>query len=117
MARRSESSSSSSSRSSATPPPQVLEKKKKHGKSDAKKQAPTDGSGKNEGVDPNWAYSPPPGATLIAEDPDLDAGEFDWDRIQENDDLELWLIRIPASVSLLWLDSSLLVSRLTYPNT
>jgi hypothetical protein len=45
--------------------------------------------------------SPPPlaGSTLLEED--VDAGEFDWDKINDDEDLELCLIRVPDSVSLL----------------
>lgn len=52
--------------------------------------------GKNEGVNPEWAYKVPSGATL------LDAGEeteeFDWDSL-ENEDIELWIMRVPEDVS------------------
>ncbi|KAF8881287.1 hypothetical protein CPB84DRAFT_1851624 [Gymnopilus junonius] len=107
MSARSE-SPGSSSRSSATPPPQLIEKKKKkksESKDKSKKATAPSGSGKNEGVDPNWDYAPPPGATLIEEDKELDAGDFDWDRINDNEDLELWLIRIPDSVKPKYLDN------------
>jgi hypothetical protein len=62
---------------------------------------------KNEGIDLNWAYAPPPGAILIEEDVGADAGEFDWDKINDDDDLELCLIRVPESVSVfVFLDTS-----------
>ncbi|KAH9483606.1 hypothetical protein JR316_0003076 [Psilocybe cubensis] len=89
---RSSPSPSSSSRSSITPPPQTVEKKKKT----SSKSKKTD-HGKNEGVDPNWAYKPPPGAALVKAD-DVNGGEFDWDKINNDEDLELWLIRVPDSV-------------------
>lgn len=53
---------------------------------------------RNEGTDPTWNYAPPPGAVLINDN--VDAGEFDWDTIHDDDDLELWLIRVPESVGL-----------------
>ncbi|KAF5349666.1 hypothetical protein D9756_008960 [Leucocoprinus leucothites] len=53
-------------------------------------------SGKNEGVDLNWAFKPPPGAKLIATNEDN--GEFDWDAVKNNDDIELWAIRVPDNV-------------------
>lgn len=87
------SSENSSSRSSATPPPSIPVPKKNKGKN---AQGARD-QGKNEGIDPNWAFAPPPGSTLLEEH--ADAGEFDWDKINDDDDLELCLIRVPDSVS------------------
>ena len=57
---------------------------------------PTDGKGKNEGPDPNWEYKPPIGVTLLEDT--TDAGEFDWDALANDNDTELWLIRVPESV-------------------
>jgi len=62
-----------------------------------KKKASSAEQAKNEGVDPNWKYAPPSGAVLVS-CKDEDAGEFDWDAINNDDDVELWLIRIPNSV-------------------
>ncbi|KIM49608.1 hypothetical protein M413DRAFT_438785 [Hebeloma cylindrosporum] len=83
--------SSSSSRSS--PEPQIRDNKSnsKKEKSKAKSTA-----ARNEGTDPTWDYAPPPDAVLVNDN--VDAGEFDWDTIHDNDDLELWLIRVPESV-------------------
>ncbi|KAF5318128.1 hypothetical protein D9619_012194 [Psilocybe cf. subviscida] len=86
------SSGSSSRSSSATPPPDILLKKKKPA---AKKSAPD--HGKSEGEDLTWAYAPPADAVLVNDD-GADAGEFDWDAVKENDELELCLIRIPDSI-------------------
>ncbi|KAI6017438.1 hypothetical protein EDC04DRAFT_3144368 [Pisolithus marmoratus] len=58
--------------------------------------------GKNEGDNPHWAYKPPPGAILL--DHTVDPGPFEWDTIRNNDDLELWLIRIPDSIKANHLD-------------
>lgn len=91
------SSASESSASSLSITPSPGQKKNKSGK-DRKGKKKKD-SRKNEGIDRNWAYAPPPGAILIEEDVDADAGEFDWDKINDDDDLELCLIRIPESVS------------------
>jgi len=96
--------SSSSSQSSRTPPPQVLGGKtskssKEKAKSKSKAESLQGRSGRNEGTDPTWNYAPPPGAVLINDD--VDAGEFDWDMINDNDDLELWLIRVPNNVRLI----------------
>ena len=91
------SSEGSSSRLSATPPPSIpVPKKKKSSKNKGKNNS----QGKNEGIDPNWAFTPPPGSTLL-EEQDADAGEFDWDKINDDEDLELCLIRVPDSVSYL----------------
>ncbi|KAI6004917.1 hypothetical protein EDD15DRAFT_1025144 [Pisolithus albus] len=51
---------------------------------------------KNEGDNPHWAYKPPPGAVLV--DHSVDPGPFEWDTVRNNDDLELWLIRVPDSI-------------------
>ncbi|KAG2040279.1 hypothetical protein BDR03DRAFT_915936 [Suillus americanus] len=55
----------------------------------------TDNS-KNEGENPHWAYKPPPGYKLF--DHAFETETFDWDSVQKDDDLEIWLIRIPDSV-------------------
>ncbi|KAH9914455.1 uncharacterized protein B0H18DRAFT_1045048 [Fomitopsis serialis] len=52
--------------------------------------------GKNEGTDPNHAYQSPPGAVPV--DLSVDAGEFDWDAVNEDEDVELWLIRVPQGL-------------------
>ncbi|KAJ6630273.1 hypothetical protein B0H10DRAFT_2207957 [Mycena sp. CBHHK59/15] len=57
----------------------------------AKSKAPA--NGRNEGVDPHWAYRPPRKSVLL--DKSAEMGDFDWDALNGNDDLELWLIRIP----------------------
>jgi hypothetical protein len=62
-----------------------------------KKKASSAEQAKSEGVGPNWKYAPPSGAVLV-NCKDEDAKEFDWDAINNDDDVELWLIRIPDSV-------------------
>jgi len=100
----SRSSSPSSSRSSATPPPQIIPEKKKKkstatsGKDKKKEKASAADGAKNEGENLNWAYTPPAGAVLVGKE-DIEAGDFDWDRINNDENLELWLIRVPESVS------------------
>lgn len=54
------------------------------------------GSGKNEGDNPHWAYKPPPDSELF--DQSLEGETFEWDSIKKDDDLEIWLIRVPDSV-------------------
>ena len=94
----SSSSESSSSRSSATPPPSIpAPKHKKSSKNKGKNNSQAKDQGKNEGIDLNWAFAPPAGYNLLEED--NDAGEFDWDKINDDEDLELCLIRVPDSVS------------------
>ncbi|CAA7260898.1 unnamed protein product [Cyclocybe aegerita] len=88
--------SSSSSRSSATPPPAISPKKTSRDKGKSKATTSAD-HGKNEGVDLNWDYQPPAGAVLL-NDKDEDAGEFDWDAVNNDDDIELWLIRVPEGI-------------------
>ncbi|KAF8955562.1 hypothetical protein BDZ97DRAFT_1856886 [Flammula alnicola] len=100
-------SPSSSSRSSVTPPPQIsIATKKKSSKKDnkGKKKSVAEDPSKNEGVDLNWAYAPPPDAVLINGE-GVDAGEFDWDAVNNDDDLELWLIRVPESVKPKYLEN------------
>ncbi|KIM61112.1 hypothetical protein SCLCIDRAFT_915300 [Scleroderma citrinum Foug A] len=52
--------------------------------------------GKNEGDNPHWAYRPPAGAELL--DHTIESEEFEWNVIRDNDDLEIWLIRVPDSI-------------------
>lgn len=51
---------------------------------------------RNEGTDPTWAFKPPPGRVPVD---DLgDSGDFDWDTVNNDEDLELCLIRVPDAV-------------------
>ncbi|KAG2132840.1 uncharacterized protein EDB93DRAFT_893901 [Suillus bovinus] len=52
---------------------------------------------KNEGENPHWAYKPPPGYKPL--DHAFEAETFDWDSVQKDDDVEIWLIRVPDSVN------------------
>lgn len=53
--------------------------------------------GRNEGVDPNWSYQPPAG--MVAFDTSEVDEEFDWDSIKNDDNKELWIMRVPEGVS------------------
>ncbi|KAK2460684.1 hypothetical protein APHAL10511_007154 [Amanita phalloides] len=60
----------------------------------------------NEGVDPNLPFEIPAGYTLLeASSDDAVQDKFDWDVIQKNSNLELWLIRMPNNLSVKHLDS------------
>ncbi|KDQ59813.1 hypothetical protein JAAARDRAFT_56778 [Jaapia argillacea MUCL 33604] len=59
---------------------------------------------KNEGENPHWAFQPPDGSTLL--DHDVDFGEFDWDEINKDEDLEIWLFRVPEGLKAKYLDSA-----------
>ena len=88
----------SSASSSASPEPQIAKKKSKaKGKAKATSAFQAAGRGKNEGVDPTWAYKPPSDVVLV-NNSITDGGEFDWDTLSRDDDLELWLIRVPDTV-------------------
>ncbi|KAG6817050.1 hypothetical protein H0H87_000462 [Tephrocybe sp. NHM501043] len=91
-------SSSSSSERETTPP---LKKAQEKGKK--KVAAGPSGSGKDEGPDPNWAYKPPAGVTLLQDA--TDAGEFDWNTVAEDDNIELCLIRVPESIKPKYLEN------------
>lgn len=77
-------------------------------KSKDKKKKKDKGNGKaisnefveDSGVDepPSKAYKPPEGTTLLQNY--LDTEDFDYDTLKDNDDLELWAIRVPEAVSL-----------------
>lgn len=57
-----------------------------------------EGHGKNEGADPNWAYQPPDGM-MVLDTSQVDE-DFDWDSLKDDEDKELWIVRIPEGVSL-----------------
>ncbi|KAJ7611728.1 hypothetical protein FB45DRAFT_803788 [Roridomyces roridus] len=84
-----------SSSSSSSPEPEIPPPKKGKGKAKAIEK-PASGKGRNEGDDPHWAYKPPHKSVRL--EASADVGEFDWDELQNNKDLELWLVRIPDSV-------------------
>ncbi|KAJ3553067.1 hypothetical protein NM688_g3821 [Phlebia brevispora] len=72
--------------------------KEKSKKKDKTRQPPVvvTEHGKNEGTDTDWAYKPPEGAVLATyEGQDED---FDWDALRNNQDVELWIVRVPEGV-------------------
>ncbi|KAK0474837.1 DNA-directed RNA polymerase I subunit RPA34.5-domain-containing protein [Armillaria novae-zelandiae] len=95
-------SSSASSPSSSPPPEPVAKKGNKKSKAKGTTQVQVDEHGKNEGTDPDWAYQPPDG-TVLQENPD--SGEFDWDSQNDDDELELWLIRVPEKMKTKYLEN------------
>lgn len=86
----------SSSGSSPEPEPVRAKKSKKKSKV-LKPVASNIEHGKDEGTNPEWDYVPPEGTVLL--DHGVDSGDFDWDAVKDDDDLELWLVRVPDSVS------------------
>lgn len=87
---------------SASPVPEKRTKPKNKSKDKPKKQSESKATvvehGKNEGTNPDWDYVPPEGTILL--DHDVDSGEYDWDAVKNDDDIELWLIRVPDGVSI-----------------
>jgi hypothetical protein len=80
------------------------EKSKDKGKS--KEKAPVhvsasesgqEGHGRNEGIDPDWDYRPPDG--MVALDTSQIDEEFDWDSLKNDENKELWIVRVPDGVS------------------
>ncbi|KAF7777857.1 hypothetical protein Agabi119p4_3929 [Agaricus bisporus var. burnettii] len=75
-------------------------KKSKSHKSSQKNAVTTrveEPSARNEGRDTNWGYQPPTDAEPI-DSTNEDYGEFDWDAVQEDEDVEVWVIRVPESI-------------------
>ena len=93
---------SSSRSSSSSPEPESIREIVKKSKPKQKKTkeaqdaSVVDKHGKNEGDNPNWDYKPPDG--FKAMNMKVDEGPFDWDAIKDNDDLELWIVRVPDGV-------------------
>ncbi|KAG2139061.1 hypothetical protein DEU56DRAFT_801560 [Suillus clintonianus] len=81
---------------SAPKPSKIKIKEKSKKKSKTQPVTVTD-HGKNEGVNPNWAYKPPPGSKVF--DHSFEADTFDWDSVRDDNDIEIWLIRAPDSVN------------------
>jgi hypothetical protein len=88
----SSSSGSDSEAVSTSAPHKVKGKEKQRQKRGAVRTA----LGKNEGVDPDWAYKVPSGATLL--NVEEEAKEFDWNSL-EIEDNEVWIMRVPEGVS------------------
>ncbi|KAI0823906.1 hypothetical protein BC628DRAFT_1420638 [Trametes gibbosa] len=90
---------SSSRSSSSSPEPATLHEitKKLAGKKKKTKEAQADSAvdphGKDKGQNPNWDYKPPEGYKAM--NLKVDKGPFDWDSIKDDDNLELWVVRVP----------------------
>ncbi|KAF7305228.1 hypothetical protein MKEN_01238000 [Mycena kentingensis (nom. inval.)] len=104
MSASSASGSPSSSRASSESLPEVplAKNNKSTAAQKAKNKKPS--AGRNEGIDADWAYKPPAGAVAIESAADL--GEFDWDALNEDEDNEVWLIRIPEGLKPKHLESA-----------
>jgi hypothetical protein len=91
--------SSSSSPEPNVIPIEVKSKSKSKRRKKAKDLQPEEIESENSrnSEDPHWAYEPPEDAELI--DCDGEFGEFEWDTVNRDKDMELWLIRIPNGVS------------------
>lgn len=93
----------SSSRSSSPILSQKPVKKRKPGKEKHPKSKPAvehTADGKNEGnsAHAHWEYKPPDGFVLL-DHANADSDDFDWDALKEDEDLELWILRVPEGVS------------------
>ncbi|KAI0355091.1 hypothetical protein OH77DRAFT_1590047 [Trametes cingulata] len=101
---------SSSRSSSSSPEPESLRETLQKSKQKQKKTKEAQAvsavyeHGKNEGQNPNWDYKPPEGykaMNLKVED-----GTFDWDSIKDDDNLELWVVRIPDGLKPKYLEGA-----------
>ncbi|KAJ6606156.1 hypothetical protein DFH09DRAFT_1119463 [Mycena vulgaris] len=98
------SSASSSASGSASPEPEVRPSKKGKSKAAEKAKSASQAAARNEGDDSHWAYTPPTKATRLEATADM--GDFDWDALNSNPDLELWLVRIPEAVKPKYLETA-----------
>ena len=87
-----EASSSESEAEVVTP----RQEKSKKGKSKTKSAATITPVGRNESSVNEWEYKPPEDAVLAGQNGD--AEEFDWDALEDDEDLELWIVRVPEGV-------------------
>ncbi|THV06913.1 hypothetical protein K435DRAFT_960164 [Dendrothele bispora CBS 962.96] len=94
------SSSDTSSRPSSPEP--ILDTRSQKSKEKSKAKASKDG--KAEGTDPTWPFQPPENMSLL-EDLGNSPEEFDWETLEEDEDLELWLIRVPEGVKPKYLEN------------
>ncbi|KAJ7215305.1 hypothetical protein B0H12DRAFT_1154665 [Mycena haematopus] len=104
MAGSSSTSSSASSSHSASPEPEPRLAKSKYKAAVKAQKSTSPQKGRNEGVDPHWEYTPPNKSVRLEESADV--GEFDWDALNGNPDLELWLVRIPEGVKPKYLETA-----------
>ena len=93
---------SSSRSSSSSPEPEIAPAKSKKSKDGKKKKQQAtmdvDQHGRNEGDTPDWDYKPPDGFALMKHK--VDESDFDWDAIHNDDNLELWVVRVSEGVSI-----------------
>ena len=84
--------------SSSSPEPRIVQPKKKSGKAQPKQGVViSTPHGKNEAAQIRISpYEPPEGSVPFQHD--VDFGEFDWDSVKDDEDVELWLIRVPDTV-------------------
>lgn len=56
---------------------------------------------RNEGIEPTWEYKPPAKFTSVHDTKGLDFefGEFDYDAVKNDQEVEVWLVRVPEPVS------------------
>ena len=93
---------SSSRASSSSPEPEIVSAKAKKSRDKSQKvkhahpAAEPDKHGRNEGEDASLAYKPPEGYVLMKHS--AEETEFDWDAINNDDNLELWVVRVPDGV-------------------
>ncbi|TBU26084.1 DNA-directed RNA polymerase I subunit RPA34.5-domain-containing protein [Dichomitus squalens] len=88
----------SSSSASSSPEPEIVVAKTKRSKDKATKaklvQPPADtDKNANEDEDASLAYKPPDGYVLMKHN--IEDTDFDWDVINNDDNLELWVVRVP----------------------
>ncbi|KZP13805.1 hypothetical protein FIBSPDRAFT_1049185 [Athelia psychrophila] len=91
------------SSSGSSPEPEPVKAKRAKKKTKISKPVAANPDGKDEGTNPEWDYVPPEDTVLL--DHDVDSGDFDWDAVKDNDDLELWLVRVPDSVKPKYLEN------------
>ncbi|EIN07967.1 hypothetical protein PUNSTDRAFT_104136 [Punctularia strigosozonata HHB-11173 SS5] len=79
-----------------TPSLPSRDKRKKEKKKKTQPEVEYTSHGKNEGTSSYWAYEPPKDAEVM--DHDVDCENLDWDAIRDDENLELWLVRVPERV-------------------
>ncbi|TFK45536.1 hypothetical protein OE88DRAFT_1740222 [Heliocybe sulcata] len=57
---------------------------------------------RNEGESPHWAYKPPEGTVEV--DYNVEQGDFDWDSVKNDENLELWVVRVPDGLKTKYLE-------------
>ncbi|CDO71878.1 hypothetical protein BN946_scf184940.g25 [Trametes cinnabarina] len=96
--------------SSSSPEPESLRDLAKKSKSKQKKTkeaqaaSAVDKHGRNEGDNPHWDYKPSEGYKPM--NLKVAHGPFDWDSIKEDDNLELWVVRVPEGLKPKYLEGA-----------